>query len=256
MSRQYDDHYVEIPIEIFWGQDFATLGGVDYARLRYHPDYIVTSVGDVISIRNPDNPRYLKPWHNNHGHLYVQIDGEKVLVHRLIANAFLSNRENYPLVRHLNDEPTDNRISNLRWGTHKDNRDDSIRNGHDYRREVYCFETNEVYRSMAETERQLGVSKEQICWVCKGKSDYAKGYHFCYAEEMEEKKNDPKWMHNHSPYKPVIAYGPNGERLCFNSRKEASEELGIPDCGISSVITGKLRHTHGWRFEDGERVYD
>lgn len=28
--------------------------------------------------------------------------------------------------------------------------------------------------------------------------------------------------------------------------------IDIPDSGISNVISGRIKQTHGWRFEDGE----
>jgi hypothetical protein len=50
------------------------------------------------------------------------------LVHRLIAQAFLPNPNNLPLVCHKNDIKTDNRIRNLQWGTSIDNFKDAIKN--------------------------------------------------------------------------------------------------------------------------------
>lgn len=256
MSRNFDDSYAHVPIEIFWGQDIVTQGGVDYARIPRYPDYIATSEGDIIDIRNPDKPKYLKPWVSRSGHNYVEIEGKSFLLHRLIAESYLPNHSNYPIVRHLNDDPYDNRLSNLAWGTAKDNRNDCVRNGHEFRRGVYCFETDRIYRSGVEASRILGVSKEQICLACQGKRDHAKGYHFCYEDEIEIRKSDSSWMHRHSQLKPLTAYGPNGEVYEFGSRKEASEYLGIRNSGISSVLSGRLTHTHGWRFKEGKRSYE
>lgn len=50
-------------------------------------------------------------------------------VHRLMAEAFLPNPENLPMVRHLDDNKSHNVIDNLAWGTNSDNQKDSIRNG-------------------------------------------------------------------------------------------------------------------------------
>lgn len=52
-----------------------------------------------------------------------------LIVHREMAKAFLPNPNNYPLVRHLNDIKTDNRLSNLAWGTYLQNSKDADKNG-------------------------------------------------------------------------------------------------------------------------------
>jgi hypothetical protein len=38
-------------------------------------------------------------------------------VHRLVAIAFIPNPNNYPVVMHLDDDPQNNHVSNLQWGT-------------------------------------------------------------------------------------------------------------------------------------------
>lgn len=47
-------------------------------------------------------------------------------------------------------------------------------------RKIYCEETDCVYMSIHECERETGVSATQICAVCRGKCKSAKGYHFRY----------------------------------------------------------------------------
>lgn len=46
---------------------------------------------------------------------------EDILLHRLLAQMFVPNPENLPVVRHLNDNPRDYRLDNLAWGTQYDN---------------------------------------------------------------------------------------------------------------------------------------
>lgn len=42
-------------------------------------------------------------------------------IHVLVAEAFLPNPTNKPIVEHLNDIRTDNKLGNLRWATQKEN---------------------------------------------------------------------------------------------------------------------------------------
>jgi hypothetical protein len=95
-------------------------------------DYTITCDG---IITNKNTKHVLKHVKNFHGYLQVGLykDGKQKIkkVHILLAQHFLDNTRNYPVVRHLNDVKTDNRLENLSWGTHKDNTADMFRNGTD-----------------------------------------------------------------------------------------------------------------------------
>lgn len=53
-------------------------------------------------------------------------------VHVLVLEAFVGPRPPGMECLHSNDVGTDNRLSNLRWGTHSENLNDLVRNGRHY----------------------------------------------------------------------------------------------------------------------------
>lgn len=239
------------PIEVFY--DYY--GDLEWRDVPGHPKYSVSETGLVASFYNVPNQdvKILATWPNQYGHRMTRIEGEHFLIHRLVAMAFIPNPYNYPIVRHLNDDPTDNRVENLAWGTMADNHQDMVDHDRDFKKAVYCYETNEVYRSCAEAARVFDVSKANVTRCCEGIIHTCKGYyHLCYLSDKDYKlKHLETWLKEYSRYKPVKATNlDTGEEIIFSSRKEAAEKLGIPDCGISSTISGHTPHSHRWRFED------
>lgn len=227
------------------------------------PHYQVSSKGRVRSFRlwrrdKNTYPRYLSFYTNKHGHFYVDLaknDGtkKKCLVHRLVAEAFLPNPEGLPYVCHKDDNPQNNELSNLYWGTAHGNHFDAWANGGYFHKPVYCYETDTTYENAVDAAYDMNVCNSSMSACCHGRVSHVNGYHFCFLNEKEEKMaNLDEWIgRDYSPLKAVIATNVStGEELYFESRKAAAEFLNIPDCGISSAITGRINSTHGWAFRN------
>jgi len=64
-----------------------------------------------------------------HRYPCVAIKKKKYDVHRLVAGAFIPNPEAKLCVCHRDDDTRNNTVSNLWWGTHKENMQDMINKG-------------------------------------------------------------------------------------------------------------------------------
>lgn len=67
---------------------------------------------------------------NAGGYHCVKIGKQKVMVHIALAVCFIPNPNNYPIVLHLDDDRTNFDLSNLRWGTQKQNMQQSSETGY------------------------------------------------------------------------------------------------------------------------------
>lgn len=87
--------------------------------------------GAIIRVRRRHKGKVLAPGTVKSGHQLVVLHGESVCVHVLALEAFVGPCPLGMECCHWDDDPANNRIDNLRWGTRADNLADYVRNrGH------------------------------------------------------------------------------------------------------------------------------
>lgn len=182
----------------------------EWAPMVGFPNYYISTHGRATHYDEPLTPHEYNKYGHSEYRMYKNKRQYAKGVHVLMAEAFIENPNNYPIVRHLDDNPRNNYIENLAWGTRKDNTQDSIRNGtfvfryHYFTKEEIerSNETNRTpviaiekttgnrlaFKSQAEAARQLHVSQGNIGMVLTGRRNHTGGYTFEYADK--EADND------------------------------------------------------------------
>lgn len=170
------------------------------------PGYQISSYGNVRSFTSNrhglcDTPHFLGTDTNSNGYNRVFLGTKgRFFVHHLVAKAFIPNPNNYPVVRHKDDDRLNNRADNLEWGTQADNIQDAIRRGRfvsniaiakeaalrKQRKRVLAkdLKGNPIgeYPSLCAAARDLGLNEGNISNMLHGHQKRAGLYTFEYAE--------------------------------------------------------------------------
>ena len=116
-------------------------------------------------------------------------------VNRLVAQAFIPNPNNYPIVNHKDENPLNNNVDNLEWCTQKYNV--NYGNGISKRKKKISIKINQydldgnfikTWGSIKDAARYYN-GNTKICQCCKGKVKTAAGYKWKYAEDCHKEIN-------------------------------------------------------------------
>lgn len=133
---------------------FKTLiyNGIEY------PNYEIDETG---AIRNRKTNHIYKHTIGAKGYLLVTLPMGKrgcvkgIRVHKAVAETFIPNPNNYPIVNHLDENKLNSNISNLEWTTHKGNTQAHLK---------MCNEKGETFNN-----RKLAYKDVEFIRASKGK---------------------------------------------------------------------------------------
>ena len=131
----------------------------------------------------------LKPGMDQGGYAMVLLSKNGVakiaIVHRLVAETFIANPNNFPEVHHKNHDTDDNRVENLKWVTSAEQRDEHWREAMSKARgtrlRVVGHGIDKIFISAIAVQRELGIDSSNALKVAKGMRKQAKGYKIDFA---------------------------------------------------------------------------
>ena len=118
--------------------------------------------------------------------LYKEGKARNTKVHRLVAQAFIPNPNNYPQVNHKDENKTNNDVKNLEWCTNEYNHNYGTRNervAKSLSKKVICITTGEIFNSMREACRKYKIHTGSMTEKKKKKKKTAGGYKWEYFKE-------------------------------------------------------------------------
>lgn len=169
----------------------------------YEGLYQVSNFGRVRSLglrnKNANNERIklLKPGVTGIGYNMITLCNGKLkqkLVHRLVAQAFIPNTKNYPIINHIDGNKLNNKVNNLEWCTQKQNIQHSFKNGLQISKlkggtippvkiKQYDLDNNFIkeWDSMTKIQKELGISTALIWKCCRGIYKKSRGFIWKYS---------------------------------------------------------------------------
>ena len=159
----------------------------EWRNIQGHEGYQASNTGRV---RDINKGIILTQYNRNKlGYKAVTIGGKPISVHRLVAQAFIPNPNNLPMVNHKDENPSNNCVENLEWCDAKYNCNYGTRIkriADKNSRPIVSIDTNgkeTYYKSAFDCFHRKGYQYSNILKCCKGLRNKAHKYKWMFADD-------------------------------------------------------------------------
>lgn len=214
----------------------------------YEGLYQVSNLGRVKSLRSKRSKDGIMSLGKKQGYSVIIVPNGKsrkmLLVHRLVAQAFIPNPENKPHIDHINGDRKDNRVENLRWCTPLENMNNPITK---QRVSEAVQGKNNPFYGHTHTEQ----TKNKISLSRLGRFDGVKNpfYGRKHSEEVREIMSKKKKERGGIP---VVQMSKEGEIIkIWEHASIAGKTLNINPSSITECCRGKRKSIGGfiWKYK-------
>ena len=158
-------------------------------QLKFNPKYFICDKGFIISTAR--GLKILHPRIGKQGYTRCYIRDmatnkrKDYRLHRLVAEYFIDNPNNYKVINHIDGNKQNNNVNNLEWCTYSRNTSHAYEIGlsHSKKCPIICTANNKVYASQLEASKELNISRKSISLILKEEVYSLKGLHFEYVDK-------------------------------------------------------------------------
>lgn len=170
--------------------------------IGYEDLYKVSNLGNIKTLYPRKYGNILQKYINKEGYVFVRLNKNckrtGLLLHRIVAKAFIPNPENKPQVNHIDGNKLNNNVDNLEWVTASENQKHSWNNNLMSNNTYIKFNNNHkgkcvlpldldnniinIYPSLTYASKLTGIKSSNISACCLNKPKYktAGGYIWKY----------------------------------------------------------------------------
>ena len=155
-----------------------------WVNIENHPSYFISNFGRVFSKKS--NKVMKNRVVSKNGYQQITLDNSQLLVHRLVAQAFIPNPDNLPCVNHKDENPGNNDFRNLEWCTYKYNSNYGTNPGRHSKKMLDRYNNDPDWKSdcikrLAEIQKK---KRKRVVQLDKF-NNYLKTYESSYATEKD-----------------------------------------------------------------------
>lgn len=206
-----------------------------WKEIPFLKDYEVSNLGRILkhNYAYTKETKIVKLSTYKFGYKYFTANNKKYTVHRLVAQAFIPNPNDYPIINHVDNNPSNNRVENLEWCTYKHNMEHCLKCGRFEEakkkisrankgknnpgtiknlaeinsKKVMQYDLNGIFvkewSKIKDAEKELGILATSITKNCKHKCKMAGGFIWRYKGDNTEIEYNNLKKSNSTGYKNI-----------------------------------------------------